>query len=1155
MMKKSFFVLLLSLPLIGEAILIPKEAIGDIQKIDLHLADSIYHNPLFGDCYGIGGIRLRGSNSNRLVSFIGDEIWYRIMYAEIEEDENGNRTSNEPWKTYRGFGGNGDGEFNLPLGFCIDSTAYTGHPNDYYIWLADNGNNRIVRLRYNSSDEEIHFVENISSTPALKSPTDVSCVSTSDGSWVVITDKGNNRIVIFKISLNGTKSNWHSYGSLGSGEGQFKGPLSATIIEGPISGWYLIYVADYGNHRVVLLKMDVSNNWYIQWYKTYTSDFYPSALAATPYDGVYCLDKLQGKVYHFDRGLNRLLETQGSLGSGSGQFLWPRDIAIYEGECGITEEWTNLTGIQYFWLDTEIKNLRADPSKFTPSNWGAGTYLNYILTGGAWRCILKVYNDSYQIVNSFDDFWQYAGENFMFWDGTDSSGNFVYPGLYHLVLEVIDPYGEPDQSDEDYTIQDTDTVDVWVHSYITSQSSDMTAYNTGRKVILSADGQTLFTSFTIDSPSNPSVSVGWATYASNPLMDVDTILDYGITLPRIWFGLYPAITCYDSTFPLAHMNENHTEILYSEEWPYCEEEIGIVEGLGPHYISPPSITRAPYTDTIFVACEYLSHTGGAPPLFFIDYCRFQVSAPVSESRTLYYWADPSASFGYIDTLGVVIGVVPIVWMEPNLFPPVFPIPDTAHITFHVENVPYFAWIRDGEVWVGRVRGSFYGPPWDTAEVINLSESLAVYYGLNLTNCRQITGESYGNMLSIGGIKRGGEDSLFVATHVPNGNIFHYYPSDFWHELMASFLLVGGSSVEIIDVAPPSESMSWPTIRKNTSIVWQKRSNGGNFDVYGGIRDFTDGVWYPKNISESFLDSYYPHSEVWHPNFYSTRNFTLWTEDIGGSYLLTEKREFYYREGYYQTTNRICADEPHNFPIIPYLYSLNGREKPSSFNICRDTFSTFNDKIYGSADIGYDSLFYAFPMLYPDRNYGIMIEFYFEGNSELFKTFIDIDEQVIDTVSIQSGEPQRFWTVLPKSTYQDTQIIIGLKNLQGLFTPCSRIIIYEFGEEDTTYLSRLGIEALRGLRGFKLYQSYPNPTKGSVIIKFQLPVKTSVSLKVYDVSGRLVRTLKRVQGLEPGVYTVRWDGRNDRGLRVPAGVYFYRLKTEEYTSTKKIVLIR
>jgi flagellar hook assembly protein FlgD len=78
-----------------------------------------------------------------------------------------------------------------------------------------------------------------------------------------------------------------------------------------------------------------------------------------------------------------------------------------------------------------------------------------------------------------------------------------------------------------------------------------------------------------------------------------------------------------------------------------------------------------------------------------------------------------------------------------------------------------------------------------------------------------------------------------------------------------------------------------------------------------------------------------------------------------------------------------------------------------------------------------------------------------------------------------------------------------------------------------------------------------------MIRFQVPRPTPVSLKLYDVSGRLVRVLidSKTQNLEPNTYNLTWDGKDDRGIELPSGVYFYRLETGDFQASKKLVLIR
>ncbi len=84
---------------------------------------------------------------------------------------------------------------------------------------------------------------------------------------------------------------------------------------------------------------------------------------------------------------------------------------------------------------------------------------------------------------------------------------------------------------------------------------------------------------------------------------------------------------------------------------------------------------------------------------------------------------------------------------------------------------------------------------------------------------------------------------------------------------------------------------------------------------------------------------------------------------------------------------------------------------------------------------------------------------------------------------------------------------------------------------------------------KLFQNYPNPFNPSTIIKYYLPKSGLVSLRVYDVLGRVINTLVNKFQRE-GEYEVRWETNN-----LPSGIYFYQLKTGKYSETKKMILLR
>jgi hypothetical protein len=88
----------------------------------------------------------------------------------------------------------------------------------------------------------------------------------------------------------------------------------------------------------------------------------------------------------------------------------------------------------------------------------------------------------------------------------------------------------------------------------------------------------------------------------------------------------------------------------------------------------------------------------------------------------------------------------------------------------------------------------------------------------------------------------------------------------------------------------------------------------------------------------------------------------------------------------------------------------------------------------------------------------------------------------------------------------------------------------------------------------LYQNYPNPFNPSTSIAYYLPCAGHTSLVIYDVTGSRVRALED-GSKAAGRHTILWDGRNDNGVQVGSGVYYYRLKADKDVVTKKLVIVR
>jgi hypothetical protein len=85
--------------------------------------------------------------------------------------------------------------------------------------------------------------------------------------------------------------------------------------------------------------------------------------------------------------------------------------------------------------------------------------------------------------------------------------------------------------------------------------------------------------------------------------------------------------------------------------------------------------------------------------------------------------------------------------------------------------------------------------------------------------------------------------------------------------------------------------------------------------------------------------------------------------------------------------------------------------------------------------------------------------------------------------------------------------------------------------------------------YKLYHNYPNPFNPSTTISYDLKVWSRVSLDIFDILGRSIMTLEK-SIKAPGRHTTQWYGKDSKGLKMPSGVYFYRLIVQDIMSGKK-----
>jgi hypothetical protein len=89
----------------------------------------------------------------------------------------------------------------------------------------------------------------------------------------------------------------------------------------------------------------------------------------------------------------------------------------------------------------------------------------------------------------------------------------------------------------------------------------------------------------------------------------------------------------------------------------------------------------------------------------------------------------------------------------------------------------------------------------------------------------------------------------------------------------------------------------------------------------------------------------------------------------------------------------------------------------------------------------------------------------------------------------------------------------------------------------------------------LYPCYPNPFNPTTTIGYEVRERVPVTLAIYDVAGRRVKTLVDGETSGAGYYEQVWDGRDESGRVVASGVYFYRLDGGSHTETRRMVLLK
>ena len=118
------------------------------------------------------------------------------------------------------------------------------------------------------------------------------------------------------------------------------------------------------------------------------------------------------------------------------------------------------------------------------------------------------------------------------------------------------------------------------------------------------------------------------------------------------------------------------------------------------------------------------------------------------------------------------------------------------------------------------------------------------------------------------------------------------------------------------------------------------------------------------------------------------------------------------------------------------------------------------------------------------------------------------------------------------------------------------ISYTIFDEQKEIMSRgTQMVALKAIPdSYALHNNFPNPFNPVTNIFYDLPKSGHVRMVIYDLLGREVTTLIN-ETMKSGYYSTRWNGRNQYGQPVGAGIYFYHLHTDAYSKAQKMLLVK
>src|SRR5436190_3509364 len=338
-----------------------------------------------------------------------------------------------------------------------------------------------------------------------------------------------------------------------------------------------------------------------------------------------------------------------------------------------------------------------------------------------------------------------------------------------------------------------------------------------------------------------------------------------------------------------------------------------------------------------------------------------------------------------------------------------------------------------------------------------------------------------------------------------------------------------------------------------NVIWQSTYGGSRFDEAGGLTRNNDGTYIfagaTTSNNQQVGNTHGGSLDTWVVKINSTGNI-IWKKVYGGSGLD-------YCNGMTRTTdgnlvlthgsNSTDGDVNGTGSFVTWLLKLNSQSGDmiwsKTFSINGNDCASFG--IFSTADGGVVSLGVNGPAGDPSKADALILAIDANGKKKWHKLLSGSNKDVAFSGTDISGG--------------DLLILSSSFSIDGDFAGGSGssadIWITRFHNcNDNSFTKAVPVNT--SINESVLYKltNYPNPFSHSVIITYSIPQNTKVSLKIYDVMGRSIKTLVNAK-VAAGIYNIQWNVSDEKGNAVPAGIYFLRMQAGSYTETKKLMIIK